>query len=676
MIDLIITSDTKLYRTPSDAEDAGAAQDWSIADTRRTRFLGTTWDPPESESLQIAVYATPNPTTVAVGNYGQPDGGDASLTNDHAQAFTTGADGYRLTQVDLEMLLSSGTEPTYTVRVHSDSASGAPGKEVGRLTKLDSPTATPAKVRFTAAGDGLVLVPNTTYWVVVDVTADPSANTTLGRASGKGEDAGAVAGWSIADTRLYRSSTISSWSTETANVLKIAVHAAVDDTPPEFSAAAVNGAALTVSFDEDLDTGSVPAPGDFHVTVGGSRRNVASGGVAIAGAAVTLTLESAAVAADTVKVRYTRPSANPLRDIAGNEVATFADQPVINTTGSLVSNAGQAFSSGFFGADFAQAFTTGSHPGGYTLSGMDVYMRRGTDVPNATTAIHVDDSGVPGDSVESLVWESVSIPSTKGAVRFAADSDGIALEPNTTYWLVIDLIITSDTKLYRTPSDAEDAGAAQDWSIADTRRTRFLGTTWDPPESESLQIAVYATPNPTTVAVGNYGQPDGGDASLTNDHAQAFTTGADGYRLTQVDLEMLLSSGTEPTYTVRIHSDSASGAPGKEVGRLTKLDSPTATPAKVRFTAAGDGLVLVPNTTYWVVVDVTADPSANTTLGRASGKGEDAGAVAGWSIADTRLYRSSTISSWSTETANVLKIAVHATQISPLVSNTDQPGDV
>ena len=91
-----------------------------------------------------------------------------------------------------------------------------------------------------------------------------------------------------------------------------------DETPPVFSSAAVSGATLTMTFDENLDTGSVPAPGAFHVTVNDARRNVASGGVDIDGATVTLTLASAVqLAGDTVKVRYTRPvRSGPLRDVS------------------------------------------------------------------------------------------------------------------------------------------------------------------------------------------------------------------------------------------------------------------------------------------------------------------------------------------------------------------------
>ncbi|MYE14193.1 MAG: hypothetical protein F4X99_21535, partial [Gammaproteobacteria bacterium] len=105
-----------------------------------------------------------------------------------------------------------------------------------------------------------------------------------------------------------------------------------DADAPAFSSASVNGATLALVFDEDLDTGSVPAPGDFHVTVAGSRRGVAAGGVAVAGTTVTLTLASAVTAGQTVAVRYTKPATNPLQDVAGNDVATFGDQEVTNDT--------------------------------------------------------------------------------------------------------------------------------------------------------------------------------------------------------------------------------------------------------------------------------------------------------------------------------------------------------
>ncbi|MCY4428835.1 MAG: SwmB domain-containing protein, partial [Rhodospirillales bacterium] len=106
----------------------------------------------------------------------------------------------------------------------------------------------------------------------------------------------------------------------------------VDGSLLSFQNAAVDGKTLTVTFNGDLNTASVPAPGVFRVTVNGARRNVASGGVAIDGATVTLTLASAVTPGDAVRLRYTRPSARRLQGLSGNAVVAFADRAVTNNT--------------------------------------------------------------------------------------------------------------------------------------------------------------------------------------------------------------------------------------------------------------------------------------------------------------------------------------------------------
>ena len=98
---------------------------------------------------------------------------------------------------------------------------------------------------------------------------------------------------------------------------------------PLFQSASVDGTALTVTFDETLDASRVPAPGAFHVTVNDARRSVASGerghlrrdGDADPGL-------GGGSRSDTVTVRYTKPSANPLQSASGQAVETFADQEV------------------------------------------------------------------------------------------------------------------------------------------------------------------------------------------------------------------------------------------------------------------------------------------------------------------------------------------------------------
>ena len=285
------------------------------------------------------------------------------------------------------------------------------------------------------------------------------------------------------------------------------IRTAADSTPPTFSSATVNGATLKVVFDENLDTGSVPAPGDFDVQVAGSSRNVGSGGVAIADDTVTLTLSSAASAGEIVTVAYAKPSANPLQDAAGNDVADFAAQAVTNNTpattpaGALVSNTGQTDFEFTFANDFAQAFTTGSNSAGYTLTRVDVFMKAGTANPTYTAVgIHADASGVPGDSEGALTTPG-NPPAAKGAVQLAASGAGIALDANTTYWLVMDLNTGSNAKLFTTASDDQDPGAAAGWSIANDLRNRALTlTTWvgAGTQSQSVKLAVHATAKTAT----------------------------------------------------------------------------------------------------------------------------------------------------------------------------------
>ena len=106
-----------------------------------------------------------------------------------------------------------------------------------------------------------------------------------------------------------------------------------ETTPPELSTATVDGAALTLTYYEDLDENSEPSADAFSVTVGGLERAV--DGVSVSGSSVMLTLGSAVTAADTVTVTYTVPTdaaAPRIQDDAGNPAASFSDQDVENNT--------------------------------------------------------------------------------------------------------------------------------------------------------------------------------------------------------------------------------------------------------------------------------------------------------------------------------------------------------
>ena len=106
-----------------------------------------------------------------------------------------------------------------------------------------------------------------------------------------------------------------------------------ETTPPELATATVNGATLTLTYDEALDDASQPAADAFSVAVGGVERTV--DGVAVASSTVTLTLASAVTAEDTVTVGYAAPTdAAALRilDEAGNAAVSFSGQAATNET--------------------------------------------------------------------------------------------------------------------------------------------------------------------------------------------------------------------------------------------------------------------------------------------------------------------------------------------------------
>ena len=107
-----------------------------------------------------------------------------------------------------------------------------------------------------------------------------------------------------------------------------------DVAAPVLRSAAVDGSALTLTYDEALDTASVPAAGDFTVQVAGAAVSLAmTDPVAVRGRTVILTLAAAVSAGQAVTVSYTVPSSGPIQDFAGIDAASLSDHGVVNTTG-------------------------------------------------------------------------------------------------------------------------------------------------------------------------------------------------------------------------------------------------------------------------------------------------------------------------------------------------------
>ena len=108
----------------------------------------------------------------------------------------------------------------------------------------------------------------------------------------------------------------------------------VDVVKPELASAAaavvVDGATLTLTYNELLDRSSTPETEDFTVRVESTERSVTN--VAVNGSAVELTLDPAAEHEETgITVSYT-PWTNPLRDAVGNDAEGLSYESVTNET--------------------------------------------------------------------------------------------------------------------------------------------------------------------------------------------------------------------------------------------------------------------------------------------------------------------------------------------------------
>ena len=120
-----------------------------------------------------------------------------------------------------------------------------------------------------------------------------------------------------------------------------ATPSATDAAPPELLEATVDGTALALTWNEALDTASVPAVETLAVTVAGNGRAVDA--VAITGSVIELTLSSPVVAGEVVSLSYTLPTspeAARIRDLSRNAAASLADTAVRNTTVPLSSDTG------------------------------------------------------------------------------------------------------------------------------------------------------------------------------------------------------------------------------------------------------------------------------------------------------------------------------------------------
>lgn len=163
-----------------------------------------------------------------------------------------------------------------------------------------------------------------------------------------------------------------------------------DVTAPVLSTVAIpsNGLSVVLTYNETLNTSSVPAAGAFSLA--GTSATVSS--VSVFGSAVTLNLSTAVLQGATVTLNYT-PGGAPIEDAAGNDAASLSARAVTNNSTVTADVTAPTLSSAVIPTGgtslvltYSEALSTGSVPaaGAFSLAG---------------TAITVSSVGIAGSAV-------------------------------------------------------------------------------------------------------------------------------------------------------------------------------------------------------------------------------------------------------------------------------------
>ena len=477
-----------IQNTASDAEDAGGADGWTIADDGHYRTWNTSgaWTS-FSQSRKMTIHGTAVETVETetfVANTGQADGGTSFLGNDFHQAFTTGSNsfGYSLHSVDVEFstIDSAFSSSALTASIHAASG-GSPGSSLGTLTNPASfPASTSDQTLTFTSSAGIDLEGSATYFLVIDMDAGQSSSRV--RLTGSdAEDGGGLAGWSIADGAGTRTASSTGAWTPNVSSLKISLDGVSKPRPPRVSI--LGGGAVTEGVSASFTLRAVPAPpADLPVSV----TVTTTGDFGYGALPTSVTIPDSGTA--TLEIPTTNDDVDEAHGSVTVTLVDGSDYDLATSLGTatvrvrdddppLVKNTGQ--SSGLvqgLHVDLAQGFDTGGNPSGYTLTSVDVAFRRSTEDfgSKLTVTVHKGANGAPGTVVGTLA-NPAFVNRQAGTYRFT--HPGVALEADTRYWVVLDAagLTEGNSQVKFTQSNSEDAGAAPGWSINNDARIRAQG---------------------------------------------------------------------------------------------------------------------------------------------------------------------------------------------------------
>ena len=272
----------------------------------------------------------------------------------------------------------------------------------------------------------------------------------------------------------------------------------------------------------------------------------------------------------------------------------------------------------------AQAFTTGSNAGGYTLTSITGSFAETVGNPgNIAVKLYTASGANPGTEITTATL-SGSNPAAIGNYAYTCSGSGCALAANTTYFMVAstpNVPATGNNRYYWmiTTLDSEtEVPDPNGWTVADDGRVSYSAnlTGWTT-SGGTFQIIVAATPKPTLTA----GSVTGTTATLTITGQtggwwlkKTAPTPAGACTAGESDYSHALSSLTEGTaYTYKAYSDSSCTTANEIASATFTPRTPTSLTAS-SVTATTATLTIAGHTGNW---HYKADKAPDTTCSTA-----------------------------------------------------------
>ena len=210
-----------------------------------------------------------------------------------------------------------------------------------------------------------------------------------------------------------------------------------------------------------------------------------------------------------------------------------------STSSVLVSNVGQTDSlvARLAQRDYAQSFTTGANPTGYTLTSIELRLLIPSASVTATPTVKLFSGSANGTEVSTFAGPAMLDADTTTNYTFTPPST-VDLLGSSTYWVVAEGIVA-----WRfTDSTSEDATSAPGWLITDGYQTRPAtsngGIFTAGSRSSLLQLRV----NGATVAPAPNTAPTAANNTVTTDEDMAYTFEADDFGFADTDTGAALVS--------------------------------------------------------------------------------------------------------------------------------------